>query len=326
MAAWICWVIGRLALTCLAGSVVDTQFEESAERRALAYLSKEVPRWSAENKCFSCHNNGDAARALYAAVRLCYPISAAVLEDTSGWLVTPARWEHNGGEGPFSDKKLARIQFAAALGAAVDAGRVKDRNALIRAAQLVAADQAADGSWAGDVAAAVGSPATYGRPLATYVARETLRKADSRRFAPQIERADAWLRRVDVRNILDAAVVLLACMGNEHPESITQQNRAMELVRRGQSSDGGWGPYVTAAPEAFDTAVVLLALCRLTATPDVKSMAERGRAFLIANQLADGSWPETTRPAGAESYAQRLSTTGWATLALLATREMSEPR
>ena len=32
-------------------------------RGALAYLTREVPRWSRENHCYSCHNNGDAARA-----------------------------------------------------------------------------------------------------------------------------------------------------------------------------------------------------------------------------------------------------------------------
>ncbi len=48
-------------------------------------------------------------------------------------------------------------------------------------------------------------------------------------------------------------------------------------------------------------------------------MARRGRAFLIAEQRADGSWPETTRPTGGESYAQRISTAGWAAMALLLT-------
>ena len=52
-------------------------------------------------------------------------------------------------------------------------------------------------------------------------------------------------------------------------------------------------------------------------------MIARGKGFLIAQQQEDGSWIETTRPPGNVSYAQRISTTGWATLALLATRESS---
>jgi hypothetical protein len=48
-------------------------------------------------------------------------------------------------------------------------------------------------------------------------------------------------------------------------------------------------------------------------------MIRRGREFLVGAQQPDGSWPETTRPPGADSYAQRISTTGWALLALLAT-------
>jgi hypothetical protein len=54
-----------------------------------------------------------------------------------------------------------------------------------------------------------------------------------------------------------------------------------------------------------------------------RDMITRGRSFLIAQQQRDGSWVETTRPRGGESYAQRISTTGWAALALLALREAS---
>jgi hypothetical protein len=42
--------------------------------------------------------------------------------------------------------------------------------------------------------------------------------------------------------------------------------------------------------------------------------------ILLAQQRAAGDWAATTRPSGTESDAQRMSTTGWATLALLATR------
>src|SRR6266849_6202510 len=102
---------------------------------ALAYLADEVPRWKRENQCYSCHNNGDAARALYAAKRLAYRVPAAALRDTTAWVSDPGRWDTNRGNPAFSDKKLARIQFAASLAAAFDAGVVKDRAAFARAAE-----------------------------------------------------------------------------------------------------------------------------------------------------------------------------------------------
>ena len=101
------------------------------------------------------------------------------------------------------------------------------------------------------------------------------------------------------------------------------------LIRKGESENGGWGPYVYSPAEPFDTSLVVLALCgarsdTLRHPPaeqgEIEAMIQRGRAYLMATQKSDGSWPETTRPPGSESYAQRISTTGWATLALLATR------
>src|SRR5437588_9299128 len=103
-------VLSLLSLALALGGS-NSKAPASAESRALTYLAREVPRWARENKCYSCHNNGDAARALYTAVRLGYTVPARALEDTSRWLLRPQQWDHNGGDSPFSDKKLARIQF-----------------------------------------------------------------------------------------------------------------------------------------------------------------------------------------------------------------------
>jgi hypothetical protein len=70
----------------------------------------------------------------------------------------------------------------------------------------------------------------------------------------------------------------------------------------------------------FDTALVVLSL-KEAGGEGGKEMLRRGRDYLLATQEKDGSWPETVRTAGENSYAQKLSTTGWATLALLATSE-----
>ena len=304
-----------LALGLLA--VGPARGDDGPEEKALAYLVREVPRWSSEHRCYSCHNNGDAARALYAAVRLGRVVSLEATGDTDRWLGRPEGWEKNGGDGPFSDKALARVQFASALASAVESGRVKDRAPLLRAAGRLADDQAEDGSWKVDEQDRVGSPATYGRPLATWTARETLRAADPSGYRPRIERADAWLRRQPIASVMDASTALLARAFDDSKEGLGRRRLALDLLGRGQSSDGGWGPFAQSPPEAFDTALALLALDRHRDQPGVPSMIRRGRAYLASTQQDDGSWTETTRPAGNESYAQRLSTTGWATRALL---------
>jgi squalene cyclase len=294
--------------------------QTDAESRAVAYLAREVPRWFRENKCYSCHNNGVAARALYTAVRLSLPVPPKALDDTSRWLLQPQQWHHNGGEGPFSDKKLACIQFAAALVDALGSGRVNDRQALIRAADLVVEYQEKDGSWQVDAPGTIGSPTTYGACLATCQAGHVLRRAGAARYRTAIAKAEHWLCERAVGSVLDAAAVLLALAASKDVGASAQERHCLMLIRKGESENGGWGPYVRSPPEAFDTAIVLLALRRYAEREPVESMIKRGRAYLVSTQQHDGSWPETTRPPGAESYAQRVSTTAWATLALLGTR------
>ena len=295
-----------------------------AETRAVQFLTREVPAWSRANGCFSCHNNGDGARALYAAARKGYRVPARVLADTTAWVAQPNRWEHNKGDPGFSDQRLANIQFAAALLAAVDAGRTAGPQPLQAAARKVAADQGADGAWHIEPRNAVGSPATYGTTLATYMAWRTLKRAGPAGTGDAaIRRAEQWLRQVRPDNVLAAATLLLALRDDSEPSATARREEWLALIRRGQTREGGWGPYVDAPAEPFDTAVVLLALTELRTAGDVDGMIRAGRSFLAGRQSPDGSWPATTRPPGGNSYAQRVSTTGWATLALLATRERS---
>jgi hypothetical protein len=304
--------------------------------KAILFLAREVPRWRAEHDCYSCHNNGDAARALYLAVKKSYAVPSEALHSTNDWLAEPGRWDDNGGNGVFDDRTLARIQFANALLSAQEAGVAGDRDTLVRAGDLVAADQSEDGSWRLDASSSIGSPATYGRFLSTWAARRVLLAASAERFRTAIEAADRWLRRAEVKTVLDAAAVVLALGLADDAEAIAQRRHCLDLIVAGKATSGGWGPYVTSAAEPFDTAVVLLALSSLSERPDLArpSLGEdglyeairSGRMFLVERQLPDGSWPETTRPAGQVSYAQYISTSGWATLALLTAEAREEVR
>lgn len=315
-----------LALGCLtiAGCMVKNASHEvrsEAEVRALAFLQREVPTWSRENGCFSCHNNGDAARALYAATRQGHRVAAGALADTTAWVLQPDRWEDNKGDPGFSDQRLANLQFAASLLAAVESGHAKDREPLRIAARKVAADQSPDGSWSIEPSNPVGSPATHGTALATYLGAQILKQGGSAETKAALARAESWLRSVPIDNVPAAATILLSSSRASDGSFRLRREESLNLIRRAQASDGGWGPYPDSPPEPFDTAVVLLALAEMRDTPGVHDLIRQGRTFLITQQQSDGGWPATTRPPGGTSYAQRLSTTGWATQALIATRD-----
>jgi hypothetical protein len=243
------------------------------------------------------------------------------VQDTVDWVTQPVRWEHNKGDPGFSDQRLANIQFAASLLAAMESGDVKDRTALGQAARKVAADQDADGAWQIERQNPVGSPATYGSTLATWMALQILGAAGTSEVSAPARKAEAWLRNVRLENSPNAATLLLWLANDMEAAALKRREECIALLRRAQTSDGGWGPYADAPAEAFDTALVLLALAKVRSETGVPGMIERGRTFLLKQQRADGSWAATTRPSGGESYAQQMSTTGWATLALLKTRK-----
>jgi hypothetical protein len=251
------------------------------ETRAVDFLARESAAWRPANGCFSCHNNGDAARALLAAGRDVDPATLAFLRH-------PEAWKDNGPDKEFSDKKLAALQFAFALAESGEAG-----DALRRAAALIRRDP--DGSFTVDAGGLPGSPVTYGRTLATVIARRVLSLAGE-----DVAATDAWLKARKPATPLDAGALLL----------LGRRADCLELLRKTQASDGSWDG------EVFDTAIALLGL----ADTEEVELKRRGRDFLRKAQEADGGWPATTRPPGAESYAQRISTSAWATLALVLTK------
>lgn len=320
-------IAGLLAIGAAQSWAADQPGEPGevnrAVQRAVAFLSREVPAWRGANGCYSCHNNADAVRSLVAASHRKLPVAAEVLDDSRRWLQSPSEWRHNGGDGEFNDRELAAVQFAFALVAirradeAAKPACAPQTKALTEAAGLVAGFQRPGGAWGIGPDNAPGSPATYGPVLSTVVAREVLRSADDPAFEPAIARAEQWLREYEPRRVIDAAALLYRPFGGELVVTDSQRDQCLDVIRRGRQADGGWGPYVNSSSEPFDTALVLLALQELPASEERTLWIAEGRRHLRDQQLDDGSWLETTRPAGRESYAQRISTTAWCLLALL---------
>src|SRR5438477_629050 len=76
-------------------------------------------------------------------------------------------------------------------------------------------------------------------------------------FAGALARADGWLLRQRPVAVLEAGALLLG------PADAPQRAACLEVIRKGEFKERGWGPYVTSPPEVFDTAVVLLGLAEI---------------------------------------------------------------
>jgi hypothetical protein len=137
-----------------------------------------------------------------------------------------------------------------------------------------------------------------------------LKRAAAPEMKGPIAGAERWLKTVRVSSVPSATALLL----NE-----PTRRESLSFLLAAQTKSGGWGPYKSAPAEAFDTALALLALAEARKQEGVEAAIARGQSYLIAQQESDGGWPATTRPSGGESYAQRISTTGWVVLALVKT-------
>jgi len=320
-----------LATAALIGSVtLSAQIKKddpyaATIAKGVDYLKVEVPKWKAQHPCYSCHNNGDATRALLVAGSKGYDIGTS-LDDTLAFLKRPAQWDQNKAPSGFDDKTLAKIHFASALAVAERHGKASSTD-LDAAAKLLVAEQQANGSWELDASSSLGSPATYGTLIATWSARATLIASGMQPDNFTIVQTDKWIRGITPENVLEASATILTLELASDVMAENLRRTCLSILRTGQAPDGGWGPYVTAAPQVFDTALAILALSSLEVEPRLARSAYRpeqlkdaianAKKYLVSQQRPDGSWPETTRPANQESYAQRISTTGWAMLALL---------
>jgi hypothetical protein len=257
---------------------------------------------------------------LYVAKQMTFSLPDRALADTTEWLMHPERWEENHGEAGFNDKKLERIEFANTMLAAFDAGVIADEKLIREAAAPLVETQDASGAWLVDPESAVASPATYGPALATYMARRVLERSGDPATAGAIRRADEWLLQAKAGSVMNASAIVMAFAGKADSRARGKIDEALALLIRAQSHDGGWGPYPNSPTEIFDSALAVLALAAVRDRPGIQDNIRRGRSFLIENQLPEGGWPETTRPAGGRSYAEHISTSGWAAMALLRTR------
>ena len=297
--------------------VGDANTPRAALLRAIPLVERSRPEFRRRAGCPSCHHDALPALALAAAAAKGLPVDQAARAREAQLTAESFRAPH--------------LRFPEGLGFADDveaayllaglAASGYPRDAITSAmARYVALRQAADGSFPAMMqripsdGSDVSLTALSIRALAAYAP------------APErVARARAYLEHVAAATTEDRVYQLLglawagATAGELAP-------RAQALIAE-QRADGGFAQHAGLRSDAYATGQAIVALREAAAIPASDPAIRRAVAFLVAQQIADGSWFVATRalrfqpffdsgfPQGRSQYASALATS-WAVMAL----------
>jgi ankyrin repeat protein len=297
-----------------------------AVQRGVALLERSSGTFFVNSACGACHAQNVTDLATTAARKRGLPINEAMAtQRTTGGAAafgsTALRLLERE-DGPAIDIMLYELAGLAA--AAYPADRATD--ALVF---NVSAQQWRDGHW--HLGGQARPPIADGDVTRTALAVRGLRAygLPGRRVEmnDRVRRAAEWLRAQKPITTDDRTFRLLGYAWAGEPRA-TLEAESRELIAL-QRSDGGWGQRPEMGSDAYATGAAMYALAESGVT-NAAAALQRGAAYLLSTQRADGSWFVRSRAPKFQPYfdggfpyehEQWISSmaTGWATAALAAT-------
>lgn len=327
--AWLRRVIaGLLALPLTPAPASETgsaELREAAER-SLALLAGSARHAIVERSdCFTCHHSGLPAMAFLAAREkglAGFEDALAEQLDFTAGVLAKDRDRYAAGSGPGG----AAFGAASALWTLQLGGRPAD--AITRTvADYILRHQSERDFWSPP---SIRPPAEESPFSVTYVALESLLayggELDPVRLADRLGRARDWLLRSPANTTEDRVFRLLA-LGSAGADEAAFAAAARELLA-GQRDDGGWAQLEGLASDAYATGTALVALAWTDPCAAAAPAWRRGLAWLVRDQLPDGSWHVRSRadpfqkyfesgyPHGPDQFLS-IAAAAWATTAIL---------
>ncbi len=145
------------------------------------------------------------------------------------------------------------------------------------------------------------------------------------RISERMVRVRDWILNAPAATTEDRVFRLWALQVAEAPAD--QLARARQDLLAIQRDDGGWGQLPELPADSYATGTALVALHLAGKLPTTDPVYRRGLAWLIAAQLADGSWHVRTRSKPIQTYYESgyphgedqfisITAAGWSTTAL----------
>ncbi|CAN5799663.1 hypothetical protein BH11MYX3_BH11MYX3_29960 [soil metagenome] len=304
---------------------VDEATTLATIQRALPLIQHSQEVWIGERECMSCHHQGLGMLALVVAREH----GATIDEPRFTAQVTAMQDELDmNAEELVATNAFFNGQFGGSYRsiALATAGAPRGRWSDLMA-HFVAGKQAPDGRWPSELHRppledrAISATAWSIRALQMFAPPN--RAAEMKR---RVARGVEWLAHQAPKETEDAATQLLGLRWGGSPRAV-RAPLATALLRT-QRDDGGWAQLPTRKSDSYATGQALVALHIAGELPTTDDAYQRGVAFLVRTQLADGSWHVRTRrktnglpyfetgyPHGIDQFIS-ISGASWAVMAL----------
>jgi hypothetical protein len=321
-----------LGLSAPGGAAAPPQTVDKAIAKALPLLVKGSRGHMEERQCFACHNQGVPILALTTARSRGFTVRREDVHDQLDYLVPYVARDLK--SAPRAEDRITSALGAGyALAALEDGGWKADATTDALVEHLLQYNKALD-HWTPKA----DRPPTQGSPFSdAYYALRGLRvwgtAAQRERSARRTSAARAWLLATRPADTEDRVFRLRALhevgvKGKALREAVT------DLLRT-QHGDGGWGQLDGMRSDAYATGTALVALHQAAGLATSDKAYQRGVAYLLKTQLADGSWLVHTRSKPIQKYFESgfphgkhqfisMAATGWAVTALALT--LPEPK
>jgi hypothetical protein len=296
----------------------------AAVARSLPLLEKSCTEYTAQRECFSCHHQALPLLGLTIARSHGFAVRAEVVQKQLQFTVDSLaknREKYRQGRGQGGQADTAGYALLA-----LELGGWKPDETTSAVAEYLLLRDKDSNHWQ---VTSRRPPSEASSFTTTYLALRSLQtfasQEQAERRTARIKQIRRWLSATPAKDTEDRVFRLgalqLAGAGDQDLRAAVQ-----DLVQT-QQKNGGWAQTADLAADAYATGSALVVLHQAGGMPVNDSVYQRGLAFLVAAQQADGSWLvhsrskpfqtyfESSFPHGKDQFIS-IAASGWATAAL----------
>ncbi len=311
------FILAGLCFILFAAVNAHALTPNEAGQKGIDWMTPATVNWQNSQNCFGCHIQGETIWGLSIGKNRGYSVDnnklSVFVNALKSWqCASNGSWSWN--TGCSTSWRNESTVFAASGLAFYDRIVATDAQGnLLKAAAYLKNIQYPSGYWAVSTNGTriMNGQYFWGTAMGIIAVKRAADLTGDPTYKASYEKAVAWLKTRYSTYVQDNAFKLIGLIEGGVPNTDTVVADTMNRLLNAQRSDGGWGVnsgYYTS--NSYNTGQAVYSL-RLAGMNLWDSVIDRGIQWLLANQYADGSWPQ-----GSAGVANRIASTMWPVIAL----------